>query len=435
MTGAFVGGEWDDKDWFRSSRWSEEVVAEFERRLARARPHNRLQYLVIQAGHLCSQPDPTLRANGRELLRRAIDGEGEFHDLHAKTARENLADNLAAEGMLDAAVDAYRDTLRAIASSPNGRSGTSGGTELSFAEALLRRRGPHDLSEAQQLLDSIDRASTPAISLFRHVTTRYLMARSELHRALGETEVADEYAQLALEGLEAPAFPVRPTTPAPPSELPPAAALAAVVEAIAPTLKAAGFRKRRHAFNRRTPDGLTHVLSLQAGASDPPREGASNSLLPSLHGKFTVNLSVHIPGMRHSVAAGAWVNEYNGHLRRRLGTLADEQARDVWWDSRHPDAAADVAEVIRSVGLPWLGRFPDVGSVIEAWRIEGWRAIGMSPASSVDIACLLIRLDRRDEAEVVLREYLSGALNQSHVRYLRDFLPTIGMGHLGLPGD
>ena len=51
------------------------------------------------------------------------------------------------------------------------------------------------------------------------------------------------------------------------SDAPEAAAdvMSAVVSAVAPTLKAAGFKKQRHTFNRLAERGLVHVLNFQMG--------------------------------------------------------------------------------------------------------------------------------------------------------------------------
>ena len=47
----------------------------------------------------------------------------------------------------------------------------------------------------------------------------------------------------------------------------PAKAMASVVSTIAPLLKAAGFRKRRHGFNRAMSDSLVQVVNFQMGSS------------------------------------------------------------------------------------------------------------------------------------------------------------------------
>jgi hypothetical protein len=49
-----------------------------------------------------------------------------------------------------------------------------------------------------------------------------------------------------------------------------AEAVAEIQSALRPVLKARGFKVRGRTFNRGTEDGLTLVISIQMGASDPP---------------------------------------------------------------------------------------------------------------------------------------------------------------------
>ncbi len=206
--------------------------------------------------------------------------------------------------------------------------------------------------------------------------------------------------------------------------------LTAIVGHVAPALKSAGFRKRRHAFNRAASDGITHVLSFQAGSFDPPGTVHIPDLRPNLYGKFTINLGVHVQGMRTSGGRPAkdWVNEYECHLRKRLGELSHRQ--DHWWDVLSPNAAADVASAIESAGLPWLDLHGDAEAVINRWRDVGSAAAGLPPAGPLEVACLLIHRGDLPAAEVVLRDYMSSEINEHHRSYLVGFLPTIGMGHL-----
>lgn len=46
--------------------------------------------------------------------------------------------------------------------------------------------------------------------------------------------------------------------------------MARIVEDHAPALKKAGFRKRRHSFNRDARDGLVHVVHFWMAPKEPP---------------------------------------------------------------------------------------------------------------------------------------------------------------------
>src|SRR5262249_41248071 len=73
-------------------------------------------------------------------------------------------------------------------------------------------------------------------------------------------------------------------------------ALTAVVKSVAPLLKEAGFKRKRHSFNREVEPGLIHVVRFQAGQfpiGDYEVPGMP-WLRQNLWGKFTVNLGVYV---------------------------------------------------------------------------------------------------------------------------------------------
>lgn len=189
---------WDDTEWFRSSTWDEATAAEFERRLAHARPDSRPQYIRIQASHLVSQSDPALRLVGRDLLSRVIE-EYEGDDIQAKSAVEQLARSLAEEGRLDEAELMYRQVRDVIARSAIGASGTTGLAGLALAELLIRKGDAASLAEAGELLDTDGPEIEEEGVLLRDRAIRYLIARTRLARGLGDPAAASGYASHALE--------------------------------------------------------------------------------------------------------------------------------------------------------------------------------------------------------------------------------------------
>ena len=138
-------------DWFRSPEWDEAARTDFETRLARARPHNRQQYLRIKG--------LSLRAAGhadaaRELLERAADCAGGYF-FETVAAWETLADMALDRGDRESAEQLYR---RILAEQPS-LSGTSGNVEMSLAEILLDTGRNDALDEVFGLLKSwIERA-------------------------------------------------------------------------------------------------------------------------------------------------------------------------------------------------------------------------------------------------------------------------------------
>jgi hypothetical protein len=140
-------------------------------------------------------------------------------------------------------------------------------------------------------------------------------------------------------------------------------AMKELVAAVQPTLKERQFRKRGNAFNRTAkPDGLVHVINFQMGAFDPPGTVETPGLRPNLYGRFTINLGVWLPGVMEpgdlAPRARPFVNEYNCHLRERIGFLLP-QHQDTWWPLSTPtdELAATITSVIDQYVYPWLAKF------------------------------------------------------------------------------
>ena len=92
-----------------------------------------------------------------------------------------------------------------------------------------------------------------------------------------------------------------------------------------PFLKGCGFKVRGRTFKRPTEDGLTQVVSLQMGASDPPGTTSIPGLRENLHGLFTVNLGVYIPEVARHHGGGeakSWVQEYQCCVRAAVPAAA-----------------------------------------------------------------------------------------------------------------
>lgn len=210
-----------------------------------------------------------------------------------------------------------------------------------------------------------------------------------------------------------------------------AQAMEQVVRDVAPTLGAAGFRKRRHTFNRRAEAGIVHVVNFQMGPYEPPGTEEIPPFRLNLYGKFTVNLGVFVPEMviERGRAPKGWVNEYNCQLRKRLGELRSTPA-DVWWSLDDPTAAgSDMTPDLNERGLTWLDRFATRSDLLREYWSEGWIALGMRPRAPVEIAWLLADSDR-NAAESILRDYLLENLNAAHRTWLEATLRANGFGSL-----
>lgn len=134
------------EEWFRSPAWDDAARADFETRLARARPANRQQYLRIKGVSLRAAGE--LQGAGQLLERAAEYPDG--HLFMTVAAWETLADMAAERGDRSTAERLYR---RILTEQPS-LSGTTGTVEISLAEVLLDGGGTDRRDEALTLLNS-----------------------------------------------------------------------------------------------------------------------------------------------------------------------------------------------------------------------------------------------------------------------------------------
>jgi hypothetical protein len=218
-----------------------------------------------------------------------------------------------------------------------------------------------------------------------------------------------------------------------------AQAMESVVALTLPLLKRAGFRKRRHGFNRTSEPGLVQVVSFQMGPFEPPGPGSEMNIAAreqlgmagNLYGSFTVNLGVYVHEMAIETweRKDGWVNEYNCQLHKRLGALMEPSA-DRWWSLDDPTAAHHAIDhALDTAGLPWLNGLASREAILREYDEKGRFAIGLSPAGPLKIAWLLKGTDP-DAAEAVLRAYLKEQQIPGHREYVERTLRDADLGHL-----
>ena len=193
-------GRVSNEDWFRSADWSAAAKAEFEARLARARPHNRVQYRRIKAVGLLRSGDGDREAAGYAILAGIARDEDAPH--HEKVGALSLMGAHDQErGRLHEAESNLRAALEAM------KAGQSGNTELEeirLAEVLLALDGRDHLEEARHLLE--ERAQKPprlVSSRFRLcvAATRVCMALGLKQEAAGWAAAASKLATAEHSGL------------------------------------------------------------------------------------------------------------------------------------------------------------------------------------------------------------------------------------------
>jgi hypothetical protein len=204
-----------------------------------------------------------------------------------------------------------------------------------------------------------------------------------------------------------------------------------IQSALRPTLSEHGFKVRGRTFNRVTDDGLTQVVNLQVGASDPPGTTYIPGLRENLHGLFTVNLGVYIPEVAEVHGGGpakAWVREYNCSIRNRLGP-ASGSSKDLWWRaSASPEVVQHVQLLLLSFGLVFLERFRSRDLILAELTGQGEN---LEYCSVPRIVCAII-LTRRGKPDAARKLMSAQALeshdNRHHPAYVRELALRMGLG-------
>lgn len=203
-----------------------------------------------------------------------------------------------------------------------------------------------------------------------------------------------------------------------------------IQRALRPMMKTRGFNVRGRTFNRGTEDGLTQVVNLQMGPSDPPGTTYIPGLRENLHGSFTVNLGVYVPEVAR-LASGAearsWVQEYHCCIRARLAEAPGE-GRDIWWQAR-PDSTVseDICHLLEVGGFPFLDRFSTRDKILAAWRDRSENMDASHPPRIV-MAIILAERGQREPARALLSQQVLETRNPGHPDYVRQLARELGVG-------
>lgn len=215
-------------------------------------------------------------------------------------------------------------------------------------------------------------------------------------------------------------------------------AMADLVRRVHPELKQAGFRKRRHTFNRSVEEGVVQVINFQMGAKLPPGAEPIPPIRPDLYGLFTVNLGVAIrEAWELTVSPGtafpAFVNDYDCQIRLRLGQALG-RTQDAWWSLGEQLATVfeTVGSGLKGPGLDWLASRGTRAEVLELFDDGGREALPIPTA--LPIVMILRHLDRHDEAATVLRSYYDTRTDHpAHRQYVHDVAQSLGINGLAPP--
>lgn len=213
----------------------------------------------------------------------------------------------------------------------------------------------------------------------------------------------------------------------------PAETMAATVKAIHPRLREAGFRKRRHTFNRSAEPGVVQVINFQMGHKLPPGAEPIPPIRLDLYGFFTVNFGVAIEEAwllsrrQREVVFPDFVNDYDCEIRERLGQLLGREA-DAWWELRaeHKQLANEIGDAILEQGRTWLERRGTREKILDLWTGGGLKALPMPTA--MPIVMILRHRNRPNEATAALRSYYETITQPAHKRYVHEVGGALGIG-------
>jgi hypothetical protein len=208
--------------------------------------------------------------------------------------------------------------------------------------------------------------------------------------------------------------------------------MAAIVKAVHPRLKEAGFRKRRHTFNRSAEPGVIQVINFQMGQKLPPGAEPIPPIRLDLYGLFTVNFGVAIEEAwvlsrrQREVTFPVFVNDYDCEIRERLGQLLGRKT-DVWWEllPDYRQAAIEIGDAILEHGTNWLEYRANRDKILALWTAGGLQALPMPTA--LPIVMILRHQDRPDEAADALRSYYAGITQPAHKRYVHEVGHDLGI--------
>ncbi|MPQ99549.1 hypothetical protein GB931_16825 [Modestobacter sp. I12A-02628] len=163
--------------------------------------------------------------------------------------------------------------------------------------------------------------------------------------------------------------------------------LTAAVATVRPVLSAAGFRKRRHTFNRTVEPGLVQVVSYRLPPRDPP--GSTEPPVPVPRGLAFMALGIFVEeawrldlgrfGPDGPPLDKSWVNDHDCQLRRPTDGVGDTLAQ-----GRRIDNPGTGHAWVRDLGdvFAWFDRFGSRAAIIDAleaapvdsYEIAGWES-------------------------------------------------------------
>ncbi|MGB8028846.1 MAG: DUF4304 domain-containing protein [Terracidiphilus sp.] len=203
-------------------------------------------------------------------------------------------------------------------------------------------------------------------------------------------------------------------------------------------LKERGFKRSGPTFNRRTADGLTHVVNLQISRLEPAGSLSFPDLTPIPYGKFTINLGVYVPDADlypRPIHERNSILERECCIRQRLGHLCPEK-QDMWW-RLDPNAlpTSEIQMRMGQYGLPFLDRFASRDAILSELEKPGGGRWFNQPAFAR--AAILAGRGHSADAHAILQRYIDEKSNgpeasrfAKHFELIKQFGRRLGLQEL-----
>lgn len=184
------------EDWYRNTKWNEQIESEFEARLKRSRGnYHKAQYLRIQASYLLDSEIKTLQEKGIEYMERVI---SDYPEEKSSTilGNEQLGDYYLKNNSYNKAEKHFRIVVEHYYS--KNRSGTTGLADLKLCQVILESEQSEKYDNAYEIA-TIKFDKTGGDLMMNSDKFYYADLMANLCHKLDRKEEASEFAISALE--------------------------------------------------------------------------------------------------------------------------------------------------------------------------------------------------------------------------------------------
>lgn len=179
-----------------------------------------------------------------------------------------------------------------------------------------------------------------------------------------------------------------------------------------------GFRKKVRNYNRTSADGLIQVLSF-----------GMSPYWSAFYGEFSIECGVFVPEIHElEFKPKSFVGTPDCALRARIGELSGVE--DKTWNLKDnlTELSNDVNRRIQTLVLPFLDRFATRKDIVTGWVEFAESKLRSQPRSRLDVAIILARQSRRDEAREHLNRHLAlEAHAPDHANYVRELAKALNL--------